>query len=415
MDTICRACANIGGLRPPTSCAHFPAVTRLISLLLLFAAPLRAELLATFHTTRGNVVAALQYDKAPQTVANFITLAQGTRTRVDPLTGAVIRKPLYVGEKFYRMANNDFTKFAQTGSGTGGANGGPGYTIRDEFHPSLTHVPYVLSMANNGKPHTAGSQIFFTGNISVPEYDNSYTILGLVTDAASRSVIDAIILADANATTINNVTFNRTDPAAVAFNENAQKLPVCSGVAGILQVVPGVSVAYQLAAPQPGGTIFKVHRSVDMQAWSDFGQRYQGTGVSGLSMISFDNGALSRAFYNLSLVTYLDALAPASLANRSLVMGVGSETLTFVFNGQGLGGNLFYSGSAGSSSFSLVSYTPNPYQAQWIMNSSLYGGLKFDCFLDSQNSTLIFGRNTAYQYNVSTWNEIGSGFLSLSK
>lgn len=410
-------------MRIRAACDPLADVKFLILLLSLLAAPLRAELLATFQTTKGNVVVALQYGKTPQTVANFITLAQGTRKRIDPLTGTVIRKPLYVGETFFRVLSNDFDKIAQTGSGTGTNDGGPGYTIREEFHPSLTHVPYVLSMAKGAKPHTTGSQIFFTGNISVPSYDNTYTVFGLVTDSASRAVIDDILAAGSNGTTINNVTFNRTDPAAVAFNENAQKLPVCSGTAGNLKVVPGVSVAYQLAAPQPAGSIFLAYSSPDLQAWSKLGQLYQGAGQSGVGEVGFGVPSGPRAFFNVPLVTYPDALVPASLANRTLVMGLfGTQTLTFQFNASGEGGTVTYSAdSNGPSPITEVGYSPGgPYGAVWLIESQQYVPFRFTGILNTENSTQILGTNTSEYYTQPSgqplgWYNLSSGTLTLSK
>lgn len=386
--------------------------------LLILTSPLHAKLLATFETTEGNVVVELQYDKTPQTVANFITLAQATRTRVDPLTGAVIRKPLYAAETFYRVVSNDFTKIAQTGSGTGTNNGGPGYTIRDEFDSSLTHVPYVLSMANNGSPHTSGSQIFFTGNISVPEYNNSYTIFGLVIEPSSRGVIDAIIQAGDNATTINSVTFSRTDAAAQAFDEHAQKLPICSGIAGELDVDLSLNVAYDLELPQPPGSMFQLFRSVDMQSWEKRNQIYQGAGKQGPDRVEIDSESLPKAFYNFSLVKYPDALAPDFdlLVDRVLVLNLNeTDTLTFQFDDEGLGGTLVYSVNPTPTTFSLVTYMPEPHKALWIMNTSPFGGLRFDCLLDSETENQILGRNSAFQWNGILWNPIGNGALTLSK
>ncbi len=255
----------------------YPCVKFLIPLLIL-ATPLHAKLLATFHTTQGDVVVELQYDKTPQTVANFITLAQATRTRIDPLTGAVIRKPLYSGEKFFRVVNDPGFKIAQTGSGTGINSGGPGYTFRDEFHVDLKHVPYVLAMANTGDVHDNGSQIYLTGGVSIPGLDNKHTVFGLITDSPSRVVIDAIMAAGGNATTINNVTFERTDAAAQAFDEQAQKLPICSGIAGELEVSLGVETLFQFADSQPGGSGFQAFRSVDLQSWNKLGEIYQVAG-----------------------------------------------------------------------------------------------------------------------------------------
>lgn len=394
----------------------------LISLLLI-AAPLHAELLATFHTTRGNVVVALQYDKTPQTVANFITLAQGTRTRIDPLTGAVIRKPLYVGEKFFRVVNGPGFRIAQTGSGTGNNSGGPGYTFRDEFHPSLSHVPYVVAMANTGAVHDNGSQIYLTGSDSIPTLDNKHTVFGLITDSASRVVVDNIMDAGSDATTISSISFSRTDSAAQAFNEHAQRLPVCSGVAGALEVVPSVKVGYKLVNKQPAGSIFQVFQSSDLQAWDNLGQLYQGFGQSGADDIGFGTASLPRAFYNLSIVTYPDALTPASLANRTLVMGVfGTESLTFQFDANGEGGMMTYSADPNAPVPILgVSYSPaGPYSAVWIIEAQGYYPFRFTGIMNDETSTLAIGVNASetYQQPVGEplgWYKLSTGTLTVSK
>lgn len=315
---------------------------RFAPLLLLLAAPLHAELLATFQTTRGNVVVALQYDKAPQAVANFITLSQGTRTRIDPATGALTRTPLYVGEKFFRVVNgppeNPAFKIAQTGSGTGLNNGGPGYTFRDEFDPSLTHVPYVLSMANSGV-HSNGSQIFFTGNGTIPHLDNAHTIFGLITDPASRTVIDTIIGAGDNTTTINGVTISRTDPDAVAFDEHNQDLPECQPVPGHLAVARNVESRYVFDEPLKPGTTLLASRSTDLATWSALGQIYQGTGQPGFDNVTLDGATLPKAFYHITKVTYPDALVPASFAGRTLqVERPDNRTVILAFDTTGAAG-----------------------------------------------------------------------------
>jgi peptidyl-prolyl cis-trans isomerase A (cyclophilin A) len=389
---------------------------RFLVFLIALAGSLHAELLAVFHTSLGNVEVALQYDKAPQAVANFITLAEATRTRIDPFTGAVIRSPLYVGEKFFRVLNDPGFKIAQTGSGTGTNSGGPGYTFRDEFDPSLTHVPYVLSMANSGT-HSNGSQIFFTGNTSIPSLNNVHTVFGLITDPASRTVIDAILAAGNDGSAITGLTFSRTDAAAIAFNEQAQKLPVCAGVAGHLAVTLGVKTQYLLDSPMPAGSVLQVFRSPDLQTWPKLGEIYQGTGASGSSGITFDNATLPRAFYQLPLVTYPDALAPASLANRTLVMGLfGNQTMTYQFNSLGTGGTATYSAEpANPTPITSVSYSRSPYKATWVIYTAAYIPFRYQGLLKSEDPSLIFGTNTSETSNGLFWSALSSGTLGLTK
>ena len=396
-----------------------PAVIKFACLIAL-ASPLQAELLAVFQTNQGAVEVALQYDKAPQAVANFITMVEATRSRIHPVSGAVIRSPLYVGEKFFRVINgttgNPNFKIAQTGSGTGTNNGGPGFFFRDEFHPDLIHVPYVLSMANSG-PTSNGSQIFFTGNAPIPGLNNVHTIFGLVTDPASRTVIDAILAAGNDGTSITGLTFSRTDPAAIAFNEHAQNLPVCTGVAGRLAVIFGVKSQYFLDAPQPAGSVMQGFRSPDLQTWVKLGEVYQGTGASGPTSITFDSATLPRAFYQIPLVTYPDALAPASLANRTLVMGLpGSETMTYQFNALGTGGTATYSADPGNPTpINSVSYTRSPYKATWVIYTSAFVPFRFQGALKSEDPAYIYGTNTSETFNGLFWTALGSGTLSLTK
>ena len=72
----------------------------------------------------------LDHFNAPQTVANFIRLAQGTSPWVDYKTGAVNLKPYYNGVTFHRVVAG---AYSQTGSRTGDGADGPGYNFRDEF------------------------------------------------------------------------------------------------------------------------------------------------------------------------------------------------------------------------------------------------------------------------------------------
>jgi cyclophilin family peptidyl-prolyl cis-trans isomerase len=385
-------------------------------LLLVIAGSAEAALLATMQTSRGNVVIELQYTKAPQAVANFITLSQGTRAWVDPRTGAVRKTPFYNGLNIHRTVDQPNFKIIQGGSPKGDGTDGPGYTFKDEFDPSLTHVPYVFSMANSG-PNTNGSQFFFTGNVSIPSLNNVHTIFGLVTDPASRAVIDAMLAAGANLTTISAVSIYRTDPAAVAFNEFGQNLPLCSGVAGRLSVIQNTSADYVMNSPWPSGTTFQAYRSSDLKTWTKLGEIYQGLGLAGVSSINLDSAALPKAFYQLPLVTYSDALGPQSLANRTLVMGLsGTQTFTFQFNAAGTGGTATYSQNPSQpTTITSVSYSPLPHRATWIISTAAYNPLRIKAALNTSNATQILGSNVSEQWNGLFWNGLSSGTLSLTK
>jgi peptidyl-prolyl cis-trans isomerase A (cyclophilin A) len=389
---------------------------KFLALFFLLAAPLHADLLATFATTRGNVVVSLHFDKTPQTVANFMTLAQGTRSRIDPATGAVIRKPLYAGETFYRVLNDFSGKLAQTGSGTGSVTGGPGYTFRDEFDASLRHGPYILAMQNDESPHTNGSQIYFTGDNGFPDDVGKNTVFGSITEA-SHGVVDAIIMAGSNLTTINSVSFQRTSPQAVAFDEHAQQLPECAGFAGNLEVDPGEYVKFLAYVPQPEGSFLFFSRSLNLQDWGAVNLlAYQATGMQGSVDFFIDDGMAKRAFYHFANVKHPDALAPEQsvLADETLSINLASgRNMVFSFT-SGEVGTFTDSATSGSAAFTVVSYFPEPYKAIFIMESGALS-YRFDCVLDEKVAGQVIGRCVAYEKSGNSWISLGAGALDLTQ
>ena len=162
---------------------------------------------AEIFTNKGNIKLQLEFEKTPITVANFITLAEGTNTFV---TNDKKGKPYYNGLKFHRVIPNFMI---QGGCPLGNGSGDPGYKFQDEFDPSLKHdKPGILSMANSGvNTQTNGSQFFITHK-DTPWLDNKHSVFGHV--IFGQSVVDAIAQDDV----IEKVIIIRKGKLAKKFN-----------------------------------------------------------------------------------------------------------------------------------------------------------------------------------------------------
>jgi peptidyl-prolyl cis-trans isomerase A (cyclophilin A) len=137
-----------------------------------------AGLYAVFDTTMGRI--------APETVKNFVGLANGTKKWASAKANAWVQRRFYDGLTFHRVIP-DF--MIQGGDQLGNGRGGVGYTFKDEFSPDLQFdKPGKLAMANAG-PNTNGSQFFIT-TVPTPHLNNHHTIFGEVVEG--QDVADAI-------------------------------------------------------------------------------------------------------------------------------------------------------------------------------------------------------------------------------
>jgi len=138
-----------------------------------------------FETNQGTVRCTLLPEQAPITVANFVQLAEGTKSWTDPTTRSDTRRPLYDGTRIHRV----IPKFMiQGGDPLGTGRGGPGYRFADEDNGLKFDEPGVLAMANAG-PDTNGSQFFITDRATPHHLDGKHTIFGKCMDL---DVIEAI-------------------------------------------------------------------------------------------------------------------------------------------------------------------------------------------------------------------------------
>jgi len=127
--------------------------------------------IAKFNTSMGNFNVELYEDKVPCTTGNFIQLA---------------KNGFYEGLIFHRVIEGFII---QGGCPEGSGRGGPGYKIKDEFHPKLNHDSKgILSMANAG-PNTGGSQFFIT--LAPANWlDRRHSVFGKVIEG--MDIVDAI-------------------------------------------------------------------------------------------------------------------------------------------------------------------------------------------------------------------------------
>ncbi len=124
---------------------------------------------AVFKTSMGEFEAELYVKECPETVWNFVNLAEGRQQSNK-------EGPFYNGIIFHRVIRGFMI---QGGCPEGSGRGGPGYRFKDEFNPSLKHSSEgILSMANAG-PGTNGSQFFITLG-ATPHLNGAHTVFGKV-------------------------------------------------------------------------------------------------------------------------------------------------------------------------------------------------------------------------------------------
>ena len=148
---------------------------------------------AEFATTEGSFTVRLFDQEVPDTVANFVGLAEGTKEWTHPGTKQkMTNTPFYDGIIFHRVINGFMIQGGDpTGTGRGGESAWGG-RFNDEIDTTSPvyqrgYKAGTIAMANAG-PNTNGSQ-FFIMHVDYP-LPPLYTIFGRVTEG--QDVVNAI-------------------------------------------------------------------------------------------------------------------------------------------------------------------------------------------------------------------------------
>lgn len=367
----------------------------------------------------GSFTCQLHYDKAPITVANFISLAEGTRGWIDAPHGRVSNSPFYNGLKCHRILSNFMI---QGGDPNGNGSGGPGFQFLDEFSPDLRHDhPGVLSMANSG-PNTNGSQFFVTV-AETTHLNDVHTIFGEVVEGYESCVLP-LSNVPANASgvpvqevKITSITIQRLGAAAQAFNPLAQSLPTVTAPAYSLSNINPSAGTGGIAINQPARSLLRLYRTQDLSTWDDLGFLYLDRDASPLSTINIGGvvSGVSKQFFRVPIIIYpSNAIAPDSLAGRILTVqttAFGPFTVEFFSGG---GGTVTYEGSI----YNITGYDHDPegYGASIVIRSGGLIPLKFQLAYDFENSTHFSGRTSASYYDsIFGWQSMSGTAYTLTK
>jgi len=104
----------------------------------------------SIQTNLGNIEVELFQNDAPNTVANFIGLAEGTKEFADIKTGKKVKKPFYDNLIFHRTIKEFMI---QGGCPLGDGRGGPGYSFADEINATALGLDKLKAMDLKEGPH----------------------------------------------------------------------------------------------------------------------------------------------------------------------------------------------------------------------------------------------------------------------
>lgn len=133
--------------------------------------PVVKRLYAVIETSLGDITVELFADETPNTVANFLGLAEGTKASLDPKTGKMTKRHFYDGITFHRVIKGFM---AQTGCPDGTGSGGPGFEFGDEMSAKALGLDKIM-VVENGRRNYRGCSL-------TQENYNKHVVAPLVDD-----------------------------------------------------------------------------------------------------------------------------------------------------------------------------------------------------------------------------------------
>lgn len=360
------------------------------------AAPTNDGLYATLQTTMGDVCFKLYYTNVPRTVANFVSLAEGTRPWIDPRDSFVSSAPYYNGSIFHRVVSNFMI---QCGSPKTDGSDGPGYTFEDEFDPALRHDrPGIVSMANAG-PDSNGGQFFITV-AATPWLNDVHSVFGIVVEGMNV-VSNIAAVATTNDKPLVDITI--TNAFITRNGTNAQNFAVTNQLLPEVMSLP-IAITHNNGIKISTGTATSsyqyVYSSTNLSGWTEYDSDYCVL-PDGARELSPPAG--SRGYFHAARVVYpTDKNRTASPVFHQLVMTIGFHI--FRVTPEETNSGRIMVNSETNAALTYWSWDADPRRVQFIVYSDYYFPFGFDLYYTSPTNGLCDG----YRYNFS-WQFIGSG------
>ena len=316
-----------------------------------------AQLYADVQTSAGYFTCELNFQQTPRTVANFVSLAEGTRQWVDERNGQLSQltppQPFYQGMAIHRVIDAEGFKLMQAGSKRGDGTDGPGYEFPDEMNVNFPATyrfdeSYVLAMANSG-PNTNGSQFFVTGT-PIKGLEGKHTVFGKV--VAGQSVVDAILTSTVDAndrpTTdviIEKITIRRIGESAQQFSAASMKLPTLSAPPYQRETAPSPEHTARFVFSQGQRSELLVYSSIDaaLQEWQKLESRWHAPSPYTVRYYDVTHPADSpvTGFRPILAKYHPDALTPMTLTGWTLSLENAEGVYLFSFPLEGVMGYMF--------------------------------------------------------------------------